>query len=115
MSSSREALVKTPENDKTIIGKILGDTLIGSCWRAVQSAREPDVEVRVYVRSFAEAQVALELIMGMTDKLGLMKQDVTKDEAEREARALDAFVAISLTNGSVIVLKPESRGSLTPP
>jgi hypothetical protein len=49
-------------SSSSVVGKLLGDSLTGSCWRAVEAACQPDVEVRVYVRSLDEAEVALKII-----------------------------------------------------
>jgi hypothetical protein len=100
--------VVTVDDSRSIVGRLLGDSLTGSCWRAVEQASKPDVEVYVYVRSYAEADTALVLILGLADKRGLIPTEkVDYERAKRNARALGAVVAVELNNGSVIALKRE--------
>lgn len=98
---------------KSIVGKLLGDSLVGSCWRAVEQAAEPDVEVRFYVRSIAEADVALTIVMSQASRRGLIDlragADIDMERAGRLADELGAVVAIELTNGSVIAFRKETR------
>lgn len=96
-------------SSSSVVGNLLGDTLMGSCWRAVEQATQPDVEVRVYVRSLAEADLALTIVVGMAEKRGILKEDVTYDEAREEALKLGGVVAIAMNNNSVIVFKKEGR------
>ena len=111
MSSSRNVPMRPVEvtSSSSVVGQLLGDSLMGSCWRAVEQAVQPDVEVRVYVRSFVEANLALDIICRLASTRGILKLDVAKKETTVEAKELNAAVAISMNNGSVIVLKQETR------
>jgi len=96
-------------NDTNMIGKILGDGVSGSAWRAAEQAMQPDVEVRVYVRSLAEAMVTLDMMITFLAGRRLMPLSVVKsDTAMNLAKKYDALVAIELTNGSVVIIKKET-------
>ena len=92
MSSSRNVPMRPVEVTKSsssIVGQLLGDSLVGSCWRAVEQAVQPDVEVRVYVRTQAEALVALDIVMGLVLRKNLLDEKTfSKEEATAEAKAL---------------------------
>ena len=112
MSSSRNVPMRPVEvtSSSSIVGQLLGDSLVGSCWRAVEQAVQPDVEVRVYVRTQAEALVALDIVMGLVLRKNLLDEKTfSKEEATAEAKELGAVVAISMNNGSVIAFKQETR------
>lgn len=112
MSSSRNVPMRPVEvtSSSSIVGQLLGDSLVGSCWRAVEQAVQPDVEVRVYVRTQAEALLALDIVLGLAFKQNLLvMKALSKEEVTAEAKALGAVVAISLNNGSVIAFKQETR------
>lgn len=111
MNEGNKPKVVTVQDSVSVVGSLLGDTLMGSCWRAVEQAAKPDVEVYVYVRSYAEADVTLVAILGMANKRGLIdsKKEVDYDGARRSAISLGAVVAVELNNGSVIALKKEKR------
>jgi hypothetical protein len=113
MSRSRETPMRPVEvtSSSSIVGQLLGDTLMGACWRAVEQAEQPDVEVRVYVRSLAEAETALLTIMATAHKRGILKHGVSIEEARTEATKLGGVVAVNMTNGSVIVFKKETRSN----
>jgi hypothetical protein len=96
-------------NDTSMIGKILGDGVSGSSWRAAEQAMQPDVEVRVYVRSLAEAMVTLDMTITFLAARRLMPLSVVQsDTAMNLAKKYDALVAIELTNGSVVIIKKEA-------
>lgn len=89
------------------VGQLLGDSLVGSCWRAFESAHgSADVEARIYVRSFAEAFVALDILMAMAGTKGVLVSH-DKENAAKLADETESFVALELINGSVISLRPE--------
>ena len=97
-------------DSKSIVGKILGDGLTGSCFRAVEQAAAPDVEVSIYVRSYPEADIALMMVLSMAQKRGLFdpSEMIDREKVSRTSRALGAVVAVELNNGSVIAFKKET-------
>lgn len=97
----------------SILAGLLGDTLVGSCWRAYEAAEKtPNTEARIFVRSLPEAFVALDILIALADAKGML---VRHDNGKATALAEEtgSFVALELVNGSVIALKPEGRSGTT--
>lgn len=94
---------------QSVIGQLLGDGLAGSCWRAAEQAAQPDVEVRVYVRSLAEANEALTILISILGSRRLLPAKVDVETIAANSKKLDGLVAIELMNGSVVVLKKELK------
>jgi hypothetical protein len=95
-------------SDSDTIGYLLGDSLVGSCWRAAEQAMKPDVEVRIHVRSLAEGLLAFDMTTSIIGARGLLpahKHPIDIDAARKLAREHDALVAIELVNGSLLVFK----------
>lgn len=97
-----------PGDARSTVGLLLGDTLAGSCWRAVEQAEAANVEVRIYVRSLAEALVAVDMTCAMLTSKGLVRRGLSEASVRQQTKALGALAAIELTNGSVVALMREA-------
>jgi hypothetical protein len=98
--------------DTTLMGQVLGDSVVGSCWRAAEQAAKPEVEVRIYVRSLAEALVAFDMTMNFLATRRLLPshgpgRSIDVEAARKLAREHEALVAVELSNGSLVVFKQE--------
>ncbi len=98
-----------PSDSKTLVGQMLGDTHVGSSWRAAEQAATPGVEVTIYVRSLAEALVTFDITMALLGKRNLLPSgpSIAIEAARALAKKYDAFVVVELNNDSVVIFKKE--------